>query len=70
MIPQEMATKDLAKAEAEIAEWELRVAHQRERIRVFHFESPISLELSKQILETFEAALRLAQERRNRLLER
>ncbi|SAL07228.1 hypothetical protein AWB78_08484 [Caballeronia calidae] len=69
MIPPEMATIELAKAEAEIAKWEKRVAEQQYRIQTRQTNG-IELELAKQILQTFEAALKTAQAQRDRLVER
>ncbi|MEZ2354506.1 hypothetical protein [Caballeronia sp. RCC_10] len=40
MIPQEMATIELAKAEAEIAKWDARVKQQRNRVCGFPFIVP------------------------------
>lgn len=68
MIPEEMATRELAEAEAEIVKWELRVARQRERLR-FGSYGRIDRDLAEQILATFELALADAYRRRNRLLE-
>lgn len=70
MIPQEKATKALAKAEAEIVTWELRVAQQRERVRALPYVGAIDCKLAEQILATFQAALKEAHRRRNRLLAR
>ncbi|WP_250537067.1 hypothetical protein [Caballeronia sp. AZ10_KS36] len=68
MIPDEIATRELAKAEAEIAKWEHRVLRQRNHILTYPLFGGIDLELSKQILATYEAALADAYRRRNRLL--
>lgn len=68
MIPEEMANRELANAEAEIAKWERRVARQRNHIATYPLFGGIDLELSKEILATFEAALADAYRRRNRLL--
>jgi hypothetical protein len=68
MIPDELATRELAKAEEEIAKWERRVARQRNHILTYPLFGGIDLELSKQILETFELALADAYRRRNQLL--
>ena len=68
MIPQDMEKSELTKAETDIAEWERRVAYQRERLRVFAFYPRIDRELAGQILVTLEAALMLAYARRDRLL--
>lgn len=57
MIPQEMANRELAKAEAEIAKWELRVMQQRERIRALPYFGTIDREPAERILAIFEAAL-------------
>jgi len=70
MIPREMAAIELAKVEAEIVKWEFRVARQRMHIRTYPLYGGIDLELSKQILEVLEAALRIAYVQRNRLLDR
>jgi hypothetical protein len=69
MIPQKMANVELAKVEAEIARWELQFARMRNRVKYLPANSP-DLELSKQILLTFEVALKAFYKRRNRLLER
>ncbi|WP_175946724.1 hypothetical protein [Caballeronia sp. BCC1704] len=69
MIPEEMATRELAKAEAEIAKWDAWVRQQRDRVGGFPFYSPIDRDLAEQILATFEAALADAYRRRNRLLD-
>lgn len=64
-----METVALAKAEEEIAIWERRVAKQRFRVESMHTYG-IDHELSWQILQTFEAALKNAYERRDRLLDK
>jgi hypothetical protein len=67
MIAQELAVLRLAKVEAEVDAWERRIVRQRHRIQTSQ-TSGIDLELSKQILQTFEAGLHAAQQRRNRML--
>ncbi|GGD69792.1 hypothetical protein [Caballeronia grimmiae] len=69
MIPQELADRAIAKTEAEIAKWESRVQRQRNHIRAYPAHGGIDLELSKQILSTFEAALADAYRRRDQLLD-
>lgn len=67
-IREEIASRELAKAEAEIAKWEHRVLRQRNHMLTYPFFGGIDLELSKQFLATFEAALADAYKRRDRLL--
>jgi len=65
---QTVATAELAEVEAEIIKLEIGIDRQRSRVCSLK-PSGVNLELMKQILQTFEAALESARTRRTQLLD-